>query len=163
MPSADYLNGSGNLAIFAAILRASENKAVFLFVWSWSTISPRDTAMTFNADFSSNLHLISSAEVRHRYGRAFISAPKPTSPSMINTSSPITIQPCNAVMFSSLRIDGAENWHRIGTGSNRTARDRQSTLLILRSTRAAGSGEGRAFTNEKPEVYRPPRSRRPHQ
>jgi hypothetical protein len=39
--------------------------------------------------------------VRHRYGRACISAPKPTIPSMINTSSPITIQPCNAVMFSS--------------------------------------------------------------
>ena len=39
--------------------------------------------------------------VRHRYGRTCISAPMPTIPSMINTSSPITIQPCNAVMFSS--------------------------------------------------------------
>ena len=29
--------------------------------------------------------------------------------------------------------------------------------LVPRQTRAAGSGEGRAFTNEKPEVYRPPR------
>jgi hypothetical protein len=27
---------------------------------------------------------------------------------------------------------------------------------MQRSTSAAGSGEGRAFTNEKPEVYRPP-------
>src|SRR5215469_10524549 len=61
----------------------------------------------FNTDFSSDLHLISEAEVRHKYGRACISAPKPTTPSTINTSSPITIQPCNAVMFSSLRIDGA--------------------------------------------------------
>ena len=67
-------------------------------------------SMSANRRLSSNLHLISSAEVRHRYGRAFISAPKPTIPSMINTSSPITIQPCNAVMFSSLRIDDAENW-----------------------------------------------------
>jgi hypothetical protein len=50
---------------------------------------------------SSDLHLISEAEVRHRYGRSCISAPKPTIPSVINTSSPITIQPCNAVMFSS--------------------------------------------------------------
>jgi hypothetical protein len=52
-------------------------------------------------------HLAGSAlgeSVRHRYGRSCISAPKPTIPSMINTSSPITIQPCNAVMFSSFEL-----------------------------------------------------------
>src|SRR6516225_12033461 len=42
--------------------------------------------------------------VRHRYGSSFISAPMPTIPSMINTSRPITIQPCNAVMFSSFEL-----------------------------------------------------------
>jgi hypothetical protein len=62
---------------------------------------------TLQRRLSSNLHLISEAEVRHRYGRSCISAPKPTIPSTTNTSSPITIQPCNAVMFSSLRIDSA--------------------------------------------------------
>jgi hypothetical protein len=36
------------------------------------------------------------ASPRHRYGRNFISKPMPTIPSRINTSSPITIQPCNA-------------------------------------------------------------------
>jgi hypothetical protein len=35
------------------------------------------------------------ASPRHRYGRAFISTPTPTIPSKINTSSPITIQPCS--------------------------------------------------------------------
>ena len=52
-------------------------------------------------------HLAGSAlseSVRHRYGRSCISAPKPTIPSIINTSSPITIQPCNAVMFSSFEL-----------------------------------------------------------
>jgi hypothetical protein len=42
--------------------------------------------------------------VHPAYGRSCISAPKPTIPSMINTSSPITIQPCNAVMFGSFEL-----------------------------------------------------------
>jgi len=51
------------------------------------------------------------ASPRHRYGRAFISTPMPTIPSRINTSNPITIQPCNAsrrgpVIFTSFE-DGA--------------------------------------------------------
>ena len=48
---------------------------------------------------------IAPAAARHRYGRASSSAPMPTIPSMINTSSPITIQPCNAVMLSSPACD----------------------------------------------------------
>jgi hypothetical protein len=49
------------------------------------------------------------ASPRHRYGRIFISAPTPTIPNKINTSSPITIQPCNAsrrgpVTFSSFEL-----------------------------------------------------------
>jgi len=49
------------------------------------------------------------ASPRHRYGRNFISKPMPTIPSRINTSSPITIQPCNAsrrgpVTFSSFEL-----------------------------------------------------------
>src|SRR5215469_8849697 len=54
------------------------------------------------------LHLINSGEARHRYGRACSSAAKPTILLTIKTSIPITIQSCNAVMFSSLRIDGTE-------------------------------------------------------
>ena len=42
----------------------------------------------------------SGALVRHKYGSCCISAPKPTIPSIINTSSPITIQP----MFSSFEL-----------------------------------------------------------
>jgi hypothetical protein len=69
------------------------------------------------------------ASLRHRYGSSFISAPMPTIPSMINTSSPITIQPCKAVMFSAKDCD--EYRQAAGAVAKSIAPNQHATTMLF--------------------------------
>ena len=84
-------------------------EASFFSMPPWAMVFGRASAEVFETPVTDRLaagclrlfrhHLSEStlgASPRHRYGRNFISKPMPTIPSRINTSSPITIQPCNA-------------------------------------------------------------------